>query len=199
MVAVVFVILIRWPPCHRLQILMPELATARLYLRSFREGDLEALTVLTANEDFMRFSGSGALDPEKTATLLEERIMVRTRADAPALFAVFLRAEEKMIGYCGFLLQTVDGVEELEIAYRLHPDYWNRGIASEASQAVRDHAFRDLNLARVISLIHPNNHASRRVAEKMGMHFEKHTIFKTFPTDLFAISRTEWLRLRSGA
>ncbi len=178
---------------------MPELTTSRLRLRSFRDDDLDAFAALTANENFMRFSGGGGLDREKTAALLENRIMMRTRANLPALFAVFVRNETRMIGYCGFLLQSVDEVEELEIGYRLHPDYWNRGIASEASQAVRDHAFHDLKLERVISLIHPDNHASRRVAEKMGMHFEKHTTFKTFPTDVFAISRAEWLCLMSGA
>jgi RimJ/RimL family protein N-acetyltransferase len=34
---------------------------------------------------------------------------------------------------------------EIKIGYRLHPDYWNRGLASEAAQVVRDHAYRDLN------------------------------------------------------
>jgi len=52
---------------------------------------------------------------------------------------------------------------KIEIGYRLHPNYWNKGVATEAAQAVRDHAFRDLNLSRVISLMHPENAASRRV------------------------------------
>ena len=177
---------------------MSELETPRLHLRSFSDDDLDAFSALTANEGFMRFSGGGALDREKTAALLE-RIMVRTRQNLPAQFVVFDRAESKLLGYCGFFLQTVDGVEELEIGYRLHPDYWNRGIASEASQAMRDHAFRHLKLERVISLIHPDNHASRRVAEKMGMKLEKHTTFKTFPTNVFAISRAEWERLPRDA
>jgi RimJ/RimL family protein N-acetyltransferase len=177
---------------------MSELETSRLYLRSFSDDDLDSFSALTAKEGFMRFSGGGTLDREKTAALLE-RIMIRTRQNLPAQFVIFDRAKTKLIGYCGFFLQTVDGVEELEIGYRLHPDHWNRGIASEASQAVRDHAFRDLKLERVISLIHPDNHASRRVAEKMGMKLEKHTTFKTFPTDVFAISRAEWERLLRDA
>lgn len=178
---------------------MPELKTARLCLRSFRDDDLDVFAALTANEDFMRFSSGGPLDRAKTALLFENRIMARTRGNLPALFAVFMREQNELIGYCGFLPQTVDGTEELEIGYRLQPNYWNRGIATEAARAVRDHAFKDLKLARVISLIHPDNHASRRVVEKMGMKFEKQTTFKTFPTDVFAISRAEWQRLTSAA
>ena len=82
---------------------------------------------------------------------------------------------------------------EIEIGYRLHPNYLNKGLATEAAQAVRDHAFRDLNLPRVISLIHPENAASRRVAEKMRMQFERKTVFKGFPALVFAISREWWV------
>jgi ribosomal-protein-alanine N-acetyltransferase len=77
-------------------------------------------------------------------------------------FAVLSRADNQLIGYCGSFHQEVDGTNEIEIGYRLHPNYWNKGLATEAAQAVRDHAFRDLNLPRVISLIHPENAASRR-------------------------------------
>jgi RimJ/RimL family protein N-acetyltransferase len=52
---------------------------------------------------------------------------------------------------------------------------------------VRDHAFNDLKLDHIISLIHPDNVASRRVAEKVGMVPEKKTTFKGFPTIVFGI------------
>jgi len=57
---------------------------------------------------------------------------------------------------------------------------------------VRDHAFRNLKLTRVISLIHPDNLPSRRVAEKNGMKIEKKTVFRGFPTLVFVITREEW-------
>ena len=55
---------------------------------------------------------------------------------------------------------------------------------------MRDHAFRDLKLPRVISLIHPDNLPSRRVAEKNGMQLETEITFRGFPTQVFGISRT---------
>lgn len=177
---------------------MPELETPRLHLRSFSDHDLDALAALTANDGFMRFSGSGCLNREQTAALLE-RIMVRTRAGLPSQLAAVLRQTNELTGFCGFFLQTVDAIEEIEIAYRLHPDFWNRGLATEAARAVRDHAFRDLHLERVISLIHPDNHASRRVAEKNGMQLEKETLFRTFPAQVFAMTRSQWEAERSAA
>jgi ribosomal-protein-alanine N-acetyltransferase len=174
------------------------LKTSRLCLRSFSDADLDEFAALTANEGFMRFSGGGAIGREQSAAMLE-RIMVRTRAGQRALFVASDLASGRLIGYCGFLLQKIDDADEFEIAYRLHPDFWNRGLATEAARAVRDHAFRDLKLERVISLIHPDNHPSRRVAEKNGMKLEKQTIFKTFPTLVFAITRPMWDGLARAA
>jgi ribosomal-protein-alanine N-acetyltransferase len=161
------------------------LETPRLILRRFAESDLDDLSSLMANADFMRFS-LGVFSREQTAAFVE-KVLARDRAGLPSQFALILRSNQKLIGYCGFFLQTVDGVEELEVAYRLDPSFWGQGLATEAACAVRDHAFDDLRLARVISLIHPDNIASRRVAEKNGMAPEKETVFRGFPTIVFGI------------
>ena len=164
------------------------LETPRLILRHFVETDLDELAELTANSDFMRFS-SGVYTREQTASFLFERGIARAAAGLPCQFAVVLREEERLIGYCGFFVQVVDEVDEIEIGYRLHPDYWNRGLATEAAQAVRVYGFDVLKLERVISLIHPENHASRRVTEKNGMILEKETTFRGFPTLVFSARR----------
>jgi len=160
------------------------LQTPRLLLRPFAD---DGLAALMADPDFMRFS-LGVFSREQTADFLE-KVRRRDREGLPSQFAVILLRDGRLIGYCGFFLQIVDGVEEIEIGYRLHPSFWGRGLATEAARAVRDHAFDDLKLPRVISLIHPDNLASRRVAEKNGMRPEKETIFRGFPTIVFAIER----------
>jgi RimJ/RimL family protein N-acetyltransferase len=164
------------------------LETSRLLLRRFTEGDLEALAVLMSDIDFMRFS-LGPYSRGQTAIFLD-RILAGYRDQLPSQFAVILRAENRLIGYCGFFPQVVDNTEEIEIGYRLDSKYWGRGLATEAAQAVRDHAFNDLELDHVISLIHPDNVASRRVAEKNGMIPEKETEFRGFPTVVFGIRRS---------
>ena len=141
---------------------MAILETSRLTLRPFREDDVDVLSGLMANQDFMRFS-LGVYTREQTQSVLD-KILSWNRAGLPSQFAVVIQTRGKLIGYCGFFHQVVDEKNEIEIGYRLHPDYWNKGLATEAAIAVRDHAFRDLKLPRVISLIHPENIASRRVA-----------------------------------
>ena len=175
---------------------MPVLQTPRLLLRPFRGEDVDLLAKLMANVDFMRFS-LGIFSREQTTAFLD-KIIGWQRRGLPSQFAVIHRTDNQLIGYCGFFHQEVDGRDEIEIGYRLDPDYWNQGLASEAARTVRDHAFRDLKLPRVISLVHPENLPSRRVAEKSGMKVEKKTIFRGFPTLVFGISRRQWLRNRAG-
>jgi ribosomal-protein-alanine N-acetyltransferase len=172
------------------------LETSRLILRPFQDEDIGRLAELMANGDFMRFS-LGPYTREQTQTVLQ-KFLSWNQAGLPSQFAVIFRSNNELIGYCGFLHWHLDGADEIEIGYRLDPEYWNRGLASEAAQAVRDHAFRDLNLSRVISLIHPDNIASGRVAEKNGMKIEKETVFRGFPTQVFAITREQWLAQRGA-
>ncbi len=166
------------------------LETPRLILRPFVENDLDRMAELMANNDFMRFS-MGPMTREQTQGFLE-KVIGWERAGLPSQFAMIIRSSGTLVGYCGFFHQEVDGKKEIEIGYRLHPDFWNRGIITEAARAVGDHGFRNLKLERVISLIHPDNQASRRVAEKNGMILERETTFRNFPTLVFVITRTRW-------
>lgn len=175
--------------------LMAILETPRLVLRPFHDDDLDLLATLMSNADFMRFS-LGPQSREKTAAF-PEKMQARDRAGEPSQFAVILHATGKLIGFCGFLGQNVDGVERIEIGYRFHPDYWGLGIATEAAHAIRDYAFQVLKLNQVISLIHPDNIASKRVAEKNGMIVEKKTTFHGFQTTVYAMDRAAFGALRT--
>ena len=173
-------------------IAMAILETSRVILRHFRAEDVDLLSGLMANQDFMRFS-LGVYTREQKLGFLE-KVPTCEREGLPSQFAVEIKSEGTLPGYCGFFHQDVDGKSEIEIGYRPHPDYWNKGLDTEAAIAVRDHALRDLNLPRVISLIHPENIASRRVAEKIGTTLEKHTTFRGFPANVFSRSREQWLK-----
>jgi RimJ/RimL family protein N-acetyltransferase len=95
------------------------------------------------------------------------------QAKGYGLYAVVLPPDKRVIGYCGFHFQDVHGVPEVEICYRLHPDYWGRGIATEAAKLVRDYGFSVLKCPRLISAIERENTRSIRVAEKLGMTYWK--------------------------
>ena len=87
------------------------------------------------------------------------------------MWTVVERGSGTIVGACGFAL--VEGIgPEIELAYHFGADHWNQGFATEAAAACLDYAFEELGLERVIAMTVPENFASRRVLEKIGMTYE---------------------------
>ena len=89
------------------------------------------------------------------------------------LWATIHKETGKFIGRCGLLPWTIEGQREVEVAYTFTREFWGQGLATEAAQGILKYGFEKLNLRRLICLIDPDNIASQRVAEKMGMSLEK--------------------------
>ena len=103
--------------------------------------------------------------------------------------ATIFKENGAFIGRCGLLWQVIDDVQEVEVAYMLAKSYWGQGLGTEAAQALKEHAFRDLNFRRVISIIDPGNIASIRVAEKNGMRYERDVDFENHLCRMYSIRR----------
>lgn len=149
------------------------LTTERLRLRPIVRDDLDALATLYADPEAMRFS-LGLLDREQTREKLD-RILESMATRGWDSFVVELLDGDQFVGICGLAPQTVDDVDEIELGYRLIPEFWGRGIATEAACACRDYAFKTLGIPRIIAIIEPENVGSIRVSEKAGLRFEKET------------------------
>ena len=143
-----------------------ELETDRLKLRMWREEDLDAYAAMSADPMVMRYLGAGA---------------VMTRADAWRSMAFFIghwqlrgyghwaveeKATGRMIGRIGFL--NPEGWPAFEIGWTLARDAWGKGYATEGAKAALKYAFTVLDHRHVISLIHPENVRSMKVAERLG-------------------------------
>jgi len=96
------------------------------------------------------------------------------------LWATILKENNRLIGRCGLLYQEVEGKKELEIAYLIEHNYWRKGLATEAAEAVIKIAFEKYNFRRIVAFIKSQNIASVRVAEKIGMKCEKEVVYKDF-------------------
>lgn len=76
----------------------------------------------------------------------------------------------EFLGDCGLTWQKINGEStELEVGYHVRSDRQGAGYATEAAAACRDFARDALKSPRLVAIIHPENTASRRVAEKLGM------------------------------
>lgn len=145
------------------------LETKRLTLRTMRASDDDALLRIFGDPKVMASFGVEPFDREQMARWLG-RNLEHQAAHGYGLFSVILKANGVLIGDCGLELMTVDGAAVAELGYDFRSDYWNQGFATEAACAVRDYACQVLALPQLISLIRVGNLASKRVAEKVGMH-----------------------------
>jgi ribosomal-protein-alanine N-acetyltransferase len=71
-------------------------------------------------------------------------------------------------------LQFLPETDEIEVAYLLGKLYWGQGLATEAALAGLRYGFQVLELETIVAIVHPENAASRRVIEKLGMPFAEH-------------------------
>ena len=94
------------------------------------------------------------------------------------LFGVVLKETGALIGDCGLVWQDMESGPELEVGYHFRRDQWGHGYAPEAAKACIELAFEQAKVDHVISLIRPENIASRRVAEKNGLRIVRQIVWK---------------------
>jgi [ribosomal protein S5]-alanine N-acetyltransferase len=164
--------------------------TKRLLLRPFHIRDAEPLVRVFGDPEVMRF-GDGVQSKEWIQAWLRTCLEHYYPAWGFGPYAVVERNNPEVIGYCGlFFFPDLGGQAEVEIGYRLARSAWGKGYATEAARAVRDYAFNTLALERLIAIIEPSNLASIRVAEKIGMHYEKDILLEdyTHPDRVYVIA-----------
>ena len=112
--------------------------------------------------------------------------------DRGGMNALIEKASGKLVGHCGLVVQEVDDITELEVAYSLLPSYWSRGFASEAAKKCRDFAFQNELAVSLISIISITNEPSIRVAVRNGMSKEKTTGYKGNEVFIYRIGKADW-------
>jgi RimJ/RimL family protein N-acetyltransferase len=165
------------------------LETQRLLLRHLVMDDLDALFALYSDEEIRRFFPEGTLTYEETREELEWFLHGHPSHPELGLWATIYRETDEFIGRCGLLPWTIDGRQEVEVAYLLDKKVWGQGLATEAAQALVQYGFGHLQLSRLICLIDRENEASIRVATKIGMAFEKEGRDEKGPFLLYAMNK----------
>lgn len=167
------------------------LETERLRFRHLEPGDLDELYALYRDPEIRRYFPDGTKTYEYTKEELEWYLNGHPRHPELGLWATIHKATGRFIGRCGLLPWTIDDQFEVEVAYLLAKEFWGQGLGTEAARGIRDYAFDTLGLTRLICLIDRDNLASIRVAEHIGMSFEKDIVDEFGPARVYSITRPE--------
>lgn len=150
---------------------MKTLETDRLVIRKLELDDAAFILDLLNQPSFIRFIGDrGVRGLEDARTYIEDRALSSYEKNGFGPFAVELKASGLTIGIVSLLDR--EELDDVDVGFAFLPDSWRQGFASEASSAVLEYAFSELGLRRVIAITQPDNIASIRTLEKMGLTFD---------------------------
>lgn len=149
---------------------MTRLTTERLIVRPWTEDDRPALERMAFDRDMLRYVTNGVPWTRERVDEFLRRQARYVDQHGIAFGAVERREGKEVIGLCG--LQPLDS-GEFELGWWIWKAYWGRGYATEAARAVVGHATGEMGLRRLVAVIDPPNAASIRVAEKLGLRFER--------------------------
>ncbi len=169
---------------------MVMLQTDRLTLRMFRESDFGAYAEMCADPEVMRYLGDGQPLDRPMAWRKLALMIGHWSLRGYGLWAAEERASGAFAGYVGFW--NPEGWPGFEVGWTLRRSFWGRGYATEGARAALQFAFTQLEQPRVISLIHPENAASIRVAERLGERRSGSTEVMGKFALVYRITREEW-------
>ena len=143
------------------------LETERLRLRHFTLDDLQIMFELNSDPAIIKYADTPVKDMEETKQRLEQGPLFDYEKYGYGRFAVELKETGKVIGFCG--IKYLPEIDLPEVGFRYLAEYWGRGIGTEAAKACVEFARDDLRIKKLVALIIPENIASIRLAEKLGM------------------------------
>ena len=165
------------------------LETERLILRHQVIEDLDNLWALYCNPHITKYIPDAPRSREEAQEELEWHMHGHPKHPELGLWATIHKESGKFIGRCGLLPWTIDGQYDVEVAYTIAEEHWRQGLGTEAAQAILKYGFEKLNLPRLICLIDAENIASKKVAERIGMKFEKEAQDEMGPFLVYSINQ----------
>ncbi len=151
--------------------------------------DAPELFRTVGDPNVMKFWASG---PDKNPSSTEQRIAAMAshwQIHGFGDWGVVEKASGKLIGFCG--LHYITDMVEVNIGYAIERTRWHQGFGLEASKAVLDFGFQELRLKVIVAVIRPNNRASIRLVEKLGLGFWKAFIWQGEDRVAYRIFRNE--------
>jgi ribosomal-protein-alanine N-acetyltransferase len=170
---------------------MTILFTERLRLEPFQDSHLDGLCAINGDPEIMRYITGRPQTRDETAESIA-RVKSRWEQFGFSWWSFFELASGRIVG--NGCIQYIAGnpANPIEIGWRLKKDCWHQGLASEAARSMTAFAFDTIAINELVAVAEPENWASRRVMERLGMRFRG--IEQWYDRDIaaYAIARSQW-------
>ena len=146
------------------------LETERLVLRELTEDDAPFMLALLNSRGFIEgIADRGVRTEAQARAYIEERVLGSYREHGFGMWGVVPKGESEPVGLAGLVKRDV--LPHVDIGYAFLEPVWGRGYARESAAAVLQHARDALGLATIVAITNPDNTASQRVLEKIGLRY----------------------------
>lgn len=182
---------------------MNVIETERLLLEPLAASRLDEFVALTADPETMRYWTPEGAFAREVAERNFEVSLERLRQHGFGRRWIVAKENRAGLGFTDTKRfgESCDDVspDEVELGWMLVRSAWGRGYGTEAARAIRDETFERLGLQSVVAVHHPENAASARVVEKLGMEFERDIVSANgWPSRLYRLTRERWTSGRSA-
>jgi len=157
--------------------------TERISAERLQEGHIEFIYQMHQDERVMAYLG-GVRSREQRTDYMEKNLS-HWKKYGYGIWVLRENSTGNLIGRGGLRIAVLGGNDEVEVAYGLLPDFWNKGLATEFAGAIVRIGLSEIGLSGVACVVHPDNLASQRVLDKTGFAFEREVIYKSEPHLLF--------------
>lgn len=141
--------------------------TARLQFRPPCHADADFVRELVMQPAWQRFIGSQDLpDAAAARAYIEQRLLSHLQREGMGLWVCETRDTQQPMGLCGLLRRS--GLPGPDLGFALLPEFWRQGLGQESARQVLSWGFGARSLSAVWAICHPDNHASRRVLQRLG-------------------------------
>ena len=164
------------------------LETARLIVRDWQPDDWLNLRTLATDPRVLRYIGNGDPWPDERIQHFVNSGIEKSKTRGWIIWPLHHKLDNRFIGFCGF---NDAFLPEVEIGWWLLPEYWGQDLATEAAAAILQHGFQTHHFPSVISVTQPENTASIRVMEKLGMQKDRNFIHNGHSVVAYKISNPE--------
>ena len=171
---------------------MDELNTARLRLCPLRHADADALHQLWTNKEVRRYLWDNRIIERDAVTSIIEASLDYQAHHGSGFFGVrTVEAPDIIVGFCGH--RAFEDSPETELLYGMHPDFWSKGLGTEAARAVLAHGFTECDFNKIIATTDTPNQRSVKVLQRLGMSFDRRQVRHGLDTVFYSMSRQEFL------
>ena len=169
--------------------------TNRLMLRPFNEDDAEGMFRLDSDPRVHRFLGNQTVTDISQSREVIQNVLRQYTENGIGRWAAVLRSTGEFIGWSGLKLMTDEPEPYYDVGYRLMPEYWGHGYATESAAAAIKYGFDTMGLSTIIGTAHEENIASIAVLKKCGLTYRKKYLWRDIVCDWMDITASDWTKI----